>query len=477
MKCFKYILFIVLFINTFYASAPDTLWTKTYSGIPPTSTDYGRCVRQTDDGGFIIAGYHTWSGGAGLWLLKTDINGDTTWTLKKEPGDGYEMQQTKDKGYIVVGAGLLKVDSCGNISWVKRFDYSWFGTGRSVQQTLDGGFIIAGDTRYSDEKSHDICLIKTDENGNTTWTRTYGGSSVERGFAVQQLSDNGYMVIGYTAFYPKSFDIWLIRTDDQGDTLWTKNYGGFEIEHGKAGQQTSDGGFIILGETTSYSAGRYDIWLVKTDAKGDTLWTRTYGGTGQERAWDVHQTFDGGYIIAASTESYGVGNSDAWIIKTDAQGDTLWTKVMGGTDYDLIYSVRQTWDGGYILTGHKAAPYKMGPGGDLWLIRLAPDTVTSIAKNEQSMPKEFTLHQNYPNPFNHSTTIEYEIFKDARVILKIVDLKGREVKTIVNEYQTTGKYSLSWDGTVNGINQPSGVYFYQIETGVLKQTKKMLFLK
>ena len=118
---FLSVLFFFLLINILYAQAPDTLWTKTYSGTPPTSTDYGRCVRQTDDGEFIVAGYNTWYGDAGIWLLKTNVNGDTTWTIRRVGREANAVQQTKDKGYIVIGYVLLKTDSSGNISWEKGF--------------------------------------------------------------------------------------------------------------------------------------------------------------------------------------------------------------------------------------------------------------------------------------------------------------------------------------------------------------------
>lgn len=398
--------------------------------------------------------------------------------MRRYGGDGYSVEQTNDNGYIVVGFVFSKIDLNGNISWTKTFDDPFFSKGRSVKQTTDGGYIITGETRFLGENLQQIFLIKADELGDTLWVQTYGGANTDRGHAVQQLSDNGYIIIGTTILSnPLGINIVFIRTNEFGDTLWTKNYGGYGFELGKAGQQTSDGGFIIVGETNSYGMGSFDIWLIKTDVNGDTLWTKTYGGTELERARDVHQTFDGGYIIAGDTESYGSGNSDGWIIRTDASGDTLWTKVMGGPHFDRLFSVRQTQDGGYILAGQKDAIYQEMTPGNLWLIRLAPEDFTAIDGSNIIMPNHFRLFQNFPNPFNNSTIIEYVLSKKSNVVLKIMDIKGNTVIELVNSNQEIGHYSVSWNGTSMRGVVPSGIYFYQLETSAGKQTNKMLFLK
>ena len=377
---------VVLFVTCERAYAqPDTLWTKTFGG---SGSDRGFSVQQTTNGGYILTG-HTESYGAGsrdVWLVKMDASGDTLWT-KTLGGSGYDrgfsVQQTSDWGYIITGgtqsygAGsedvwLIKTDGAGDTVWTKTFGGNYSDAGFSVQQTADEGYIITGATQFYGAGSIDVWLIKTDESGDTVWTKTFGGNSYDAGFSVQQTSDEGYIITGGTQSYGAGyFDVWLIKTDGAGDTVWTKTFGGSESDRGSFVQQTSDGGYIITGFTSSYGAGSEDVWLIKTDSSGDTLWTKTFGGTGDDFGGCTQQTADGGYIIAGYTESYGAGNSDVWLIKTDASGDTIWTKIIGGSGEDMGNYVQQTTDGGYIIAGYTAS-YGAG-SSDVWLIRLAPE--------------------------------------------------------------------------------------------------------
>jgi len=295
---------------------------------------------------------------------------------------GESVRQTSDSGYIIAGftksfgtggldVYLLKADASGDTLWTRTYGGTRDDYGYSVQQTSDGGYIVVGYTYTFGAGYIDVYLIKTNASGDTLWTRTYGGTSSDYGYSVRQTADSGYIIAGRTHSFgvgtPDSANVYLIKTDASGDTLWTRTYGGTNEDAGFSVQQTSDGGYIIAGLTTSFGAGSYDAHLIKTDASGDTLWTRTYGGTSSDVGRSVQQTSDGGYIVVGFTYSFGAGYADVYLIKTDASGDTLWTRTHGGTSSDLGWSVQQTSDSGYIIAGTNAS---FGGGDyDVYLIK------------------------------------------------------------------------------------------------------------
>jgi hypothetical protein len=258
--------------------------------------------------------------------------------------------------------------------WTKSFrsDIGTYQMGRDIRQTFDGGFIIAGSVSYWGIKyigntfihylySH-IYLIRTDKLGNLVWQKYYKNSDNEEAYAVQQTSDGGFLVVGWTtSFGAGEGDVYLMKVDAAGNFLWHKTYGGARSDSATCLEETFDGGYIIAGSSTSFnvagnlssssSATYSDFYLIRTDAAGNLLWQQTYGGAGRDDAWSVQQTWDGGFIIAGDTESYGAGATDVYLVKTNATGGFLWQKTFGGTGYDHGRSVQQTYDGGYVVAG------------------------------------------------------------------------------------------------------------------------------
>jgi hypothetical protein len=202
----------------------------------------------------------------------------------------------------------------------------------------------------------------------TSFAKTYGGTYTDWAYSVQRTSDGGYILAGYTySFGAGGFDIFLIKTDANGNIIWAKTYGGTDWDVARSVQQTSDGGYIVAGWTRSFGTGYYDIFLIKTDANGNIIWAKAYGGTNNDTAYSVQQTSDGGYIVAGRTGSFGAGGLDIFLIKTDANGNIQWAKTYGGTDWDEAFSVQQTSDGGYIVAG---TTWSFGAGGpDIFLIK------------------------------------------------------------------------------------------------------------
>ena len=339
--------------------------------------------------------------------------------------------------------------------WEQTFGGTNRDVGESVQQTSDGGYIITGWTN-SFGNSVDVYLVKTDGNGNELWSQTLGGTGGDYGYSVQQTSDGGYIITGYTIHLTNGFGVSLIKTDGSGNELWTKIFGGTDVDKGFSVQQTIDGGYIINGVTKSFGNGYEDVYLIKTDGSGNEQWTKTFGGTGYDVGESVQQTQDGGYIITGWTESFGSGGiDDIYLIKTDGSGNELWSQTLGGTGYDMGYSVQQTSDGGYIITGSTSS---FGNSYDLYLIKTNGNgieewsqTFGGIDDNETGWSVQQTSDGGYiitgetlsfgngngeediylvktDDQGNITSTFELPLPKPNRKLEKTVNLIGQEIK-------------------------------------------------
>lgn len=273
--------------------------------------------------------------------------------------------QTYDSGYAVVGSTsgfgnglsdiyLTKISKTGNVSWQQAFGGMGIEQGNSLVQTPDSGYAIAGFTNSSGNGGYDVYLVKTDKDGILLWDSVYGGTDWDFGNSIIQTSNGDYVVCGETYSYGNgNDDVYLLKTDSDGNLLWDSAYGGTSEDIGKSVSESSDGGYFITANTKSFGQGDEDIYLLKTNSTGNLQWTKIYGSTGEDTGNEGKKTTDGGYIVIGSTKSFDGGNLyEYWLLKTDASGDTLWTRRekkiynMHGT------SVCQTTDGGYIFGGN-----------------------------------------------------------------------------------------------------------------------------
>jgi hypothetical protein len=379
------VLFAMLaFINIGCADGtpPEEEWNKTFGG---TEYDTANSVQQTSDGGYILAGSTlSYGDDFNMLLVKTDPNGTKQWDRVMVGPKSKKMikcvHQTSDGGYILAGGIsfggrpwdflLVKTDSKGGFQWERNIGQAKYDDfANSVQQTSDGGYILAGESNaHGDTASdYDFRLLKTDFEGYPVWDRYIDAGNVEVAKSVQQTSDGGYILVGET-YGGGSGDAWLVKTHSNGKVDWSKTFGGTDYDDANSVQQTSDGGYILAGDTRSYGAGGRDFWLVKTDSNGNEQWNKTFGGTDWDWANSVQQTSDGGYILVGETYSYGAGSIDAWLVKTNSNGNEQWNKTFGGTKTDRASSVQQTSDDGYILVGET---YSYGAGNaDFWLIKV-----------------------------------------------------------------------------------------------------------
>ncbi len=452
-------------------------WTRTYGG--PVD-DIGYCVEQTRDLGYIICGT-SWQP---RWnLIKTNQTGDTLWIHYAR--QSYWVQQTADGGYIVTGEALiedgkyhiflLKTDSASNTLWYREdfapdsISDTVSGVGLSVQETSDGGYIITGHkSLWVWEEIGDLWLIKTDSLGNTLWTRVYGADGPDCGCCVRQTSDGGYIISGYSESLNS---LWLLKTDEQGDTLWTQSSSGWVLGRGYCVQQTSDEGYILTGSIAPFYDGKNHLFLLKTDSTGDTLWSRidigwlSPAGGGVGRC--IQQTPDDGYIITGYTSPWFGEIEDLWLIKTDSEGDTLWTRIYGGEAEDLANCVDQTSDGGYIITG---ATKSFGAGGyDIWLLKTdANGDTLGIVEEPPVTPVTHPSNWRLRASVGQQIVLQYSDFPHG-FHAQVFDAIGQKVDEV---HSTEQSGTVTWPAA----HQSPGVYFIK-QAGQTEPLAKVVLIR
>ena len=315
-------------------SSGNEIWHKLFGG---SDLDFGQSVQQTTDKGFILCGF-TKSFGAGgndIYIIKTDSSGNFLWqqTYGGTNDDyGYCIKQTPDKGYIICGstksfgsggtdAILIKTDSSGTQQWLKYYGGVNNDGAYSLDITSDAGYVLCGYTYNFGALNDDAMVIKTDAAGNQQWLKIFGGSSNDRALSIKQCADKGFCFAGYTnSFGNGTEDMYLVRTDSSGNQLYYKTYGGSQTEKAYSLDLTLDNGFILTGQTNSYGAGNDDLYVVKADSTGNVLWEKYFGGTENDEGFTVKATSDKGFIAIGNTWSYNIMYSDIYVVKMDSTG-------------------------------------------------------------------------------------------------------------------------------------------------------------
>ncbi|MCX7734753.1 MAG: MopE-related protein, partial [bacterium] len=409
-------------------SSGATQWIKTIDVF--FSSDFANSVIQSPDGGFVIAGYTVYSVDKDIYIVKLNSDGSIHWTRRignsQNSEYGEAIINSGDGGYFVVGSMshgvysdivVARLNSSGDLLWSKTIggtnnDYAY-----SVTHGSDGGYVLVGSTNSFGAGDQDIYLVKIADEGTlechdqsyfpgtgtggteqfqtlvsafptplsasltpisyTVSSTDYalcvqnfavaiGGTNFDRGNSVIQTLDEGYLVVGSTSsFGAGNYDVYIVKLNSSGAVQWTRTVGGSGSDSGGSVIQTSDGGYLIVGETSSFVVGGSDVFIVKLDSSGAVQWTRTVGGTNSDEGKSVIQTADGGYLIVGDT--VGPGNVDVLVVKTDSSGDVQWLRRVGGSNYDRGESVVQSSDGGYIVVGHTSS---FGAGGDIYVVKL-----------------------------------------------------------------------------------------------------------
>jgi len=391
-------------------------WQRQFGG---SNTDIGYSVVQTNDGGYAIAGktIETGETSSDVYVLKTDSLGIYSWGTTCGGGSndiGYSIIQTTDSGYVIGGVygnlfRLIRLDSSGSVVWTIGAAHTHSAFYSILQET--GGYILAG---YINWSGGDVYLVKRNNStGHEIWHYSFGGTAYDEGRSIQKTLDGGYIIAGYTSSFGSGEQVYLIKTDPEGSPIWTRAYGGTNDDRGYSVLETPDGCYIIAGYTNSFGAGSYDFYLLKIAVWGDTLWTRTFGGSGADSAFSVVQAPDGGFVIAGFTSSFGAGGSDVYLVKTNSEGYMMWDTTFGGTGNDGAYSIAATADGGYIITGYTCS---FGSGNeDIYLIKIdsIPDVNTppvfTICPNDTTIFQSETLVANFLAIDLDGDVIEYSL--------------------------------------------------------------------
>ena len=483
MKHFPLSALAIIILSVCASAQPDTLWTKLYkdgyqaygNSVKQTEDEGYIFTGSTTHYGNLYSDLYlvkTDANGELIWSKSYGGNFDDL---------GEEVQQTVDGGYIIVGVTLsfgfyegeiylIKTDANGDSLWTKTIgtlDEDW---GASLIQDQDGGYVITGKTSPNPTTNYPI-LIKTDENGEVEWYRIY--DFIEgKGSSVIQNQEGNYVIAGISYnVIPGYSAVFIMNTDTNGDTIWTNSFGGSNYDHANDIQQTSDGGYILAGGSESFGPGNDDVLIMKANSEGDSLWSKFYGGLEDDKAYSLDITLDGGCITAGKTRSFGAMIRDYYIVRTDSIGDSLWTLRLGGYLSDIAESIQQTSDGGYIVCG---SSYSFGSHdySEVWLIKL-DSSANVVWEHNLNPPDEFELYPPFPNPFNGNTAISFQLPADSFVKLSVFDIAGREVSKLEENKLSSGIHRYVW----NAEGFASGIYFVKLEAGEFRQTQKIVLLK
>lgn len=424
---------ILLFFSSMAVEAqPAIQWQRCLGG---SGYEFAHCVRQTSDGGYIMAGYTTSNdgnvsgnhGAEDFWIVKLDANGNIQWQKcigGTNDEEANAIEQTSDGGFIIAGytlssdgdvngnqgqedAWIVKFSSTGIIQWQKCIGGTESDRANSVIQTADGGYAVAGFTFSNNgdvsgnHGENDFLVFKLDAGGNLLWQKCFGGTESEYANSIQESSSGGFIVAGYTysddgdvSGNHGSYDSWIIELTSTGIMLSQKCLGGTAIEFANEVQSVNSGGIIVVGNTGSNNGdvsgnhgtnGTYDQWIVRLNSSNGIIWQKCLGGTDEDVAFSFQQTNDGGFVIGGNAWSMNGnvinshGNSDFWVVKMDIAGNIQWQKCLGGSSFEMARSIRQTTDGGYIVSGFTLSDNGDVSGNhgfyDAWVVKLTAVTI------------------------------------------------------------------------------------------------------
>lgn len=359
-------------------------WTKTYGGALP---DFANCILKASDGNYFVIGYSQSFGG----------------------GD-YDTY-------------LLKINSSGDTLWTKTYGSYGNDQGKEIVKTADGNYIMVGYTNGLATSNYNAYLTKINIDGDVIWSKQYGGGAFEAGSSVKQCADGGFIMLGQTYSYGSGdSDAYAVKTNSSGDTLWTKTFGGAHYDEGAFTIENNDGSLMFVVRDSSDGFGDVDIRIIKTTGTGSVVWNKNYGGDKKDTGKMIQATSDGNFIVAGHSRSFGWLNPDMWLLKLNQAGDTIWTRNYGGFDHEHCYVARETTDSGFIAVGKTESN---STTNEIMLLKLnSIGTLSSTVTAEEHAGKGINI---YPNPTKDILYISFDNTPASSSVVSISNALGQIV--------------------------------------------------
>lgn len=504
------IFFILASITINSYAQSEIVWETNLGGFEWESA---QSIQQTTDGGYIVAGWsnsnsHDVGGNNGLydfWIVKLAADGGLVWETNlggSSDDEAHSIIQTTDGGYLVAGFTesndgdvstnhgfvnfwIVKLSADGDMVWETNLGGSFAEKAYSIDQTTDGGYIVAGASRSSNfdvggsnNGLDDFWIVKLDASASIVWETNLGGSGSDWAESIQQTSDGGYIVAGYSTSNDGdvggnngSLDFWIVKLGASGSLVWETNLGGSEFDYARSIEQTTDGGYIVAGMSRSADGdvggnnGLLDCWIVKLAADGGLVWETNLGGSEGDIAYSIKETIDGGYIVAGLSFSDdgdvgdNNGHDDFWLVKLGATGSLVWETNLGGSNYDGAHSMQLTTDGGLIVAGfsrsHNGDVGDNNGNADYWIVKLA----AGLSVGDYFIDNNIILS---PNPTANTFTIANLIEEITKI--EIIDLQGRVVS----------ENSKIINNTFNIGNLPPAMYVVKIYASSNTYTQRVI---
>ena len=442
-------------------------------------------IEETPDGESVTAGYYeSLNLQDDILVVKHDADGNVVWstTVCQEGNDqAYCLTIAEDSSIYVAGetnfntagcsdAYLIKISSEGDTVWTRKFGTENFEEAGYVAQLDNGDIMIAGHSvTYSPQINSNVYIVQVDQDGNLLRELSIDFGGMDRAEYFHQLSENKFVIAGRTTSSHTSSDYLLAEVDDHGQIIWSNTYGGTNNDQCFSCARTADSGYILCGRSDSFGSGEFDILIVKTDSIGSVEWENIYGGGEDEGGRCIIQTEDLSYVVTGHTETYATSIwFDLYFLKLDEFGNIIMETIFYKYNTNAGYCIRESTDGSYLISGHTGF---ISVFEKFWVLKIGD--VISVEQIAQSKSRIFKIHNPHPNPFNATVTLDFTLPSASDVTISVFDITGKEVATLIEGPHSSGAGTVTWSAE----GASSGVYFARLEAGGSAQIRKLLLVK